>query len=118
VFFSDRLQVQQNITATNYNSHKIRVLLSPKPHFFSPKGICVLVKEKTHGFSFWTATLVLPRLPKKTCARFKKNTWLFGGLNSCVFMLENTRVLFLHKTHKTHKCGVDKPLINGRLLLI
>jgi len=46
---------------------------------------------------------------KKTCARFKKNTWLFGGLNSCVFMLENTRVLFLHKTHE---CGVDKPLQN------
>jgi len=43
---------------------------------------------------------------KKTCARLKKNTWLFGGLNSCVFMLENTRVLFLHKTHE---CGVDKP---------
>ena len=35
-----------------------------------------------------------------------KKTWLFGGLNSCVFMLENTRVLFLQKTHV---CGVDKP---------
>ena len=68
----------------------------------------MLVKEKTHGFSFWTATLVLPRLPKKHVLDLKK-TWLFGGLNSCVFMLENTRVLFLHKTHE---CGVDKPFFN------
>ena len=79
MFFSDRLQVQQNITATNYNSHKIRVLLSPKTHGFSPKGIYVLVKEKTHGFSFWTATLVLPRLPKKRVLDLKKTHGYLGA---------------------------------------
>jgi hypothetical protein len=66
-FFSDRLQVQQKTTATDYNCHRIHVLLPSKTHGFFPEEIRVLVKEKIHGFSFSAATLVLPRLPKNVC---------------------------------------------------
>ena len=68
LFSSHRLQLQQKTITTDFRYNRIRVLLPPKTHGFSPWMDFVCYFRKKHMvFSFSAGTLVLPRLPKIVC---------------------------------------------------